>query len=181
MDAIDIAEGTKVGGLVRGEDSPCCAAAAPAAATTPAWSADGNIPSILELKLVGKVEWWDGSPGICEDCGNGGGGLLADSEDGGDELRRLKSSGALSLYLSRDGEVGVPFWFGFEVASIDIDNDDAVVLISLSADVSVLAGDSVDLALGGLGDAMEDELFEDEEGPDLSLDRHIANFKFTKD
>ena len=84
MDAIDIAEGTRVGGLVRGEDSPC-AAAAPAAA----WSAEGNIPSILELKLVGKVEWWVGSPGICEDCGNGGGGLLADSEDGGDELRRL--------------------------------------------------------------------------------------------
>ena len=67
------------------------------------------------------------------------------------------------------------------MASIDIDDDDAVFLISLSASISVLAGDSVDLALGGLGDAMEDELFEDEEGPALSLDRHIANLKFTKD
>ena len=47
--------------------------------------------------------------------------------------------------------------------------------------LSVFAGDSVDLALGGPGDAMEDELFEDEEGPVLSLDRHIANLKFTKD
>ena len=75
----------------------------------------------------------------------------------------------------------MPFWFGFEAASIDIDDDDAVFLISLSASISVLAGDSVDLALGGLGDAMEDELFEDEEGPALSLDRHIANLKFTKD
>ena len=67
------------------------------------------------------------------------------------------------------------------MASIDIDDDDAVFLISLSASISVLAGDSVDLALGGLGDAMEDELFKDEEGPALSLDRHIANLKFTKD
>ena len=45
----------------------------------------------------------------------------------------------------------------------------------------LVGGDSVSLAPGGLGDAMEDEeLFEDDEGPDLSLDRHIAKVKFTK-
>lgn len=48
--------------------------------------------------------------------------------------------------------------------------------------MSALVGDdSVILAPGCLGDAMEDEeLFEDEQGPDLSLDRHIAKVKFTK-
>ena len=44
-----------------------------------------------------------------------------------------------------------------------------------------MGGDSVILAPIGLGELMEvDELLEDEEGPDLSLDRHIANVKFTK-
>ena len=64
---------------------------------------------------------------------------------------------------------------------------------STDADISFIGladngGDSIDLGLVpvGLGcgeTAMEDEeLFEDEEGaPDLSLDRHIANVKFTKD
>ena len=53
---------------------------------------------------------------------------------------------------------------------------------NLSVETSALVGDdSIILTPGGLGDAMEDdELFEDEEGPDLSLERHIANVKFTK-
>ena len=53
---------------------------------------------------------------------------------------------------------------------------------NLSVEASVLVGDdSVILTPGGLGDAMEDdELFEDEEGPDLSLERHIAKVKCTK-
>ena len=43
---------------------------------------------------------------------------------------------------------------------------------ALDADVSVILG---------IGDAMEDdELFEDVEGPDLSLERHIAKVKCTK-
>ena len=42
-------------------------------------------------------------------------------------------------------------------------------------------GDSISLAPRGLGDVMEEEeLFEDEVGPDLSLDRHIAKVKCTK-
>jgi hypothetical protein len=67
------------------------------------------------------------------------------------------------------------------LASIDIDDDDDS-LKSLSVDVSVLVGgDSVTLVPGGLGDVMEDEeLFEDEDGPDLSLDRHIAKVKLRK-
>jgi hypothetical protein len=53
---------------------------------------------------------------------------------------------------------------------------------NISVEASVLVGDdSVILTLGVLGDTMEDvELFEDEEGPDLSLERHIAKVKFTK-
>ena len=63
---------------------------------------------------------------------------------------------------------------------------------SIDADISFIGladggGDSIDLGLVPVGldcveSTMEDELFEDEEGaPDLSLDRHIANIKFTKD
>ena len=51
---------------------------------------------------------------------------------------------------------------------------------SLSVEASALDAD--DSVILGLGDAMEDdELFEDVDGPDLSLERHIANVKCTKD
>ena len=50
---------------------------------------------------------------------------------------------------------------------------------SLSVEDSALDAD--DSVILGIGDAMEDdELFEDVEGPDLSLERHIANVKCTK-
>ena len=53
--------------------------------------------------------------------------------------------------------------------------------LSVKSAALVGGGDSIFLAPRGLGDAMEDEeLFEDEVGPDLSLDRHIAKGKCTK-
>ena len=56
-------------------------------------------------------------------------------------------------------------------------------LKSLSVKSAALGGggESICLAPRGLDDAMEEEeLFEDEVGPDLSLDRHIAKGKCTK-
>jgi hypothetical protein len=77
--------------------------------------------------------------------------------------------------------VGVPFCFEF-ADSID---EDAIedVLRCLSAAISSLLGDSrVILGSIGLDEEMEDSILaeDDVDGPDLSLDRHIAKFEFRK-
>ena len=59
--------------------------------------------------------------------------------------------------------------------------DGALKSLSVKSAALLGGGDSVSLTPRGLGDAMEEEeLFEDEVGPDLSLDRHIAKVKCTK-
>ena len=61
------------------------------------------------------------------------------------------------------------------------DNANGRKVLSVGDVFVLVGGESVFLAPGCLGDAMEDEeLFEDEESPDLSLDRHIAKVKFTR-
>ena len=77
--------------------------------------------------------------------------------------------------------MGVPFCFEF-ADSIDVDAMDDV-LRCLSAAISSLLGDSrVILGSIGLDEDMEDSILaeDDVEGPDLSLDRHIAKFEFRK-